>query len=279
MSTSLALDDSIQSLISAITTGLALKDATAPVTTGTINDASTPVTASFAAGYRYAWVTGYGAAHSGINLTYEVYDGVNWYSAFAVSGASGTPYNAGVTGVITTNASFSHLVALPPGTTGFRARPTAFTSGPLSIRIMVGVEPVPGAFALIPNGTQTVSVTGTPTVTNTPTGGNAYSATSTASTNAVAIKGSAGNLYEISASNPTATAAYLKLYNKTTAPTVGSDVPVITIPVAANSVANLAFGALGKRFTTGIALALTGAIGATDTTSSVAGVQIHGTYA
>ena len=36
-------------------------------------------------------------------------------------------------------------------------------------------------------------------------------------------------MYVLTASNPTATAAYLKLYNKASAPTVGTDVPVLTI--------------------------------------------------
>lgn len=108
--------------------------------------------------------------------------------------------------------------------------------------------------------------------------GTTYNLVTTASTNTAAIKASAGNLYEFVVSNPTATPIYVKLYNKATAPTLASDVPVLTIPVAANSTVPLNFGTLGKRFATGIAIAATGAIGATDTTNAVAGVQINGTY-
>ena len=44
--------------------------------------------------------------------------------------------------------------------------------------------------------------------------GTAISVTTTASTNASVQKSTSGNLFEITASNPTATAAYLKFYNK-----------------------------------------------------------------
>ena len=95
---------------------------------------------------------------------------------------------------------------------------------------------------------------------------------------AASVKAAAGSLFELSLSNPTATAAYVKLYNKASAPTPASDVPVLTVPLPANSVVVQQFGALGKRFAAGIALGITGAIGKTDTTATVAGLQIHGTY-
>lgn len=112
----------------------------------------------------------------------------------------------------------------------------------------------------------------------TPTG-SAISVTSAASTNASSQKTSAGSLFEISADNMTAAAKFVKLYNKASAPTVGTDVPVLTIPIPANGHVALAFGANGKRFTTGIAMAITGAQPVADTTATAAGdVHVHGTY-
>lgn len=105
----------------------------------------------------------------------------------------------------------------------------------------------------------------------------AYSLTSAASTNAAAIKTSAGNLFELTVSNPTATPIYVKFFNKASAPTVG-DVPILTIPVAATSTVVYEFGAWGKRFATGIAIAATGGILATDTANAVAGAQISASY-
>lgn len=136
-------------------------------------------------------------------------------------------------------------------------------------------EPIPAAQA-----TATQGISGT--VTATPATGTPYSLTTAASTNAAAIKASAGTLFELTVSNPTATAAYLKLYNKATAPTVGTDVPVLTVTVPATSATAppvvLNLGAIGKRFSTGIAIAVTAAAIATDTAATVAGIQIHGTY-
>lgn len=108
--------------------------------------------------------------------------------------------------------------------------------------------------------------------------GSAYSKVTTASTNAAVVKASAGNLLEVSVSNVTATAIYVKLYNKATAPTVGTDVPILTIPAAANSVVAVPLGPVGKRFSTGIAIAATGVITAADATNAVALVQISASY-
>ena len=131
---------------------------------------------------------------------------------------------------------------------------------------------------LNPAGTN-VTASGTVTANQgTLIAGTAISVTTAATTNAFVQRSAAGNLFEVTASNPTATAAYLKFYNKATAPTVGTDIPVMTIPVPANSFVSYVPGGQGKRFTTGIALAVTGAITAADTTAAVAGVQIHGTY-
>jgi hypothetical protein len=81
---------------------------------------------------------------------------------------------------------------------------------------------------------------------------------STADTNAAVIKTSAGWLASVHATNTNATARYLKLYNKATAPTVGTDVPVHTLLIPASAAAPLQFNpAIAERFTAGIAMALT----------------------
>jgi hypothetical protein len=62
-----------------------------------------------------------------------------------------------------------------------------------------------------------------------------YKLISLATTNANVIKAAPGNLYSIVAIGLTSTARFLKLYNKATSPTVGTDVPVMTIPIPANT--------------------------------------------
>ena len=151
---------------------------------------------------------------------------------------------------------------------------TAYTSGTVNIQSMVTENG-----NLAPSAMGVTVTSGTVTANQgTLASGTAISVVSAATTNASNQKSTAGNLFEVTASNPTATAAYLKFYNKATAPTVGTDVPVMTIPVPANSFVSYIPGGQGKRFTTGIGIALTGAITAADTTAAVAGVQIHGTY-
>jgi len=116
------------------------------------------------------------------------------------------------------------------------------------------------------------------TVASPPTTVSTLNVVTAATTNATSVKTSAGSLFEVTISNVTAATIYVKLFNKASAPTVGTDVPVVTIPVAAGATANLGFGQVGKRFATGIALAVTAASAATDTTVVTAGAQIHGSY-
>ena len=124
-----------------------------------------------------------------------------------------------------------------------------------------------------------VAVVGTVTANEgTPQTGTASTLTSTASTNATSVKAAAGSLMEASLFNATAAAVYLKFYNKASAPTVGTDVPILTVPVAAGAVWQAEFGRFGKRFATGIALAITGAAAATDATAVAAGAQLSMTY-
>lgn len=164
-----------------------------------------------------------------------------------------------------------------------RARVTAITSGDL-----VGViSASPAMSETAPNiGTHAVTGSGTfttsGTTTNTPLTPTPYNLVTAATTNGANIKATAGTLFELTISNPTATPAYVKLYNKSTAPTVGTDVPIMTIPIAATAAgvgfATVEFGGLGKRFSSGIGIAVTGAAVATDATATVAGIQINGSY-
>jgi hypothetical protein len=130
-----------------------------------------------------------------------------------------------------------------------------------------------GLDAPIPAGTASIGFVGI-----TPGTGTSYTLVTAASTNAASIKSTAGALTEITISNVTATPIFVKLYNKASAPTVGTDVPVWTIPVAANSSYATELGLMGKRFATGIAIAATAAAPATDVAVAVAGVQINATY-
>lgn len=91
---------------------------------------------------------------------------------------------------------------------------------------------------------------------------------SAASTNATSVKGSAGQVYTVTGVNLNASPRYLKLYNKASAPTVGTDTPVMTLPIPGNTAGagfSLDTGGMGIQFTTGIALAITTGVADADT--------------
>lgn len=95
--------------------------------------------------------------------------------------------------------------------------------------------------------------------------------TAAATVNATSLKASAGSLYAVSVTNTSGAPIHLKLYNKATAPTVGTDIPVVTISVPANSEVTREFGRVGRRFSLGIAYALTANQATADATAVAAG--------
>ena len=129
--------------------------------------------------------------------------------------------------------------------------------------------------AIVSGSVTTVTANTTETTLVTPS---VYNLTTAATTNAASIKATAGTLYNVVATNTSGAAIFLKLYNKASAPTVGTDVPIITFPVPANSVLALEMGRVGKRFATGIASAVTGAITTADTTAIAAGCLVSIDY-
>lgn len=146
---------------------------------------------------------------------------------------------------------------------------TAFTGTTPGARIIAEMETETASFDL---GTQAVAIAGTPNVnlqsTITPT---VHTLNSAATTNATSVKATAGRLHTITVSNQNAAARFLKLYNKASAPTVGTDIPVAVFPLAASSAQVLDFGVYGYQFATGIAYAITGAITDADATAITAG--------
>jgi len=97
---------------------------------------------------------------------------------------------------------------------------------------------------------------------------------SAATTNAASIKATAGTLGYIVAGNTNAAARFLKLYNKASAPTVGTDIPVQTFIIpggASGAGSNIMLPVQGAAFTLGIAFAITGLIADADTTVIGAG--------
>lgn len=100
---------------------------------------------------------------------------------------------------------------------------------------------------------------------------------SSASTNSTVVKASNARMGAIVASNNGASPAYVKLYNKSTAPVVGTDVPVFTFMIPSG--ASLSFpSTYAIFFSSGLGLAITNLIADTDTTAvalNQVSVNIH----
>jgi hypothetical protein len=114
------------------------------------------------------------------------------------------------------------------------------------------------------------------------TGGTANPATTVArikaaaSTNATSVKTTPANIYGGILCNTTASNLFFKIYNKASAPTVGTDTPFFTVMVPANNTVELNLVAdLGTRVSAGLAYAITGAVADSDT-SAVTADAMHG---
>lgn len=146
----------------------------------------------------------------------------------------------------------------------------ATQSGAWNISTVTTVTTVSAVTAItnaLPAGTNTIGSVGLAPQTS---GGLLISRTiSAATTNATSAKASAGQVFGWYLSNANASTRFFKLYNKASAPTVGTDTPVMTIPIPGGSGANVEF-ANGIAFATGIAYALTTGVADADTAAVAA---------
>lgn len=171
---------------------------------------------------------------------------------------------------LSVTSGFSKLYQIALTGRYVRARiSTAFTGGATGVRVIAEMEKESPPWDL---GQASVFVNGTPNVNlSTTTAPTVHTLNSAATTNATSVKATAGRVYALVLSNQNAAARFFKLYNKASAPTVGTDIPVAVIPVAASSSVVLELGTFGIQFGTGIAYAITGAIGDADATAVTAG--------
>lgn len=92
-----------------------------------------------------------------------------------------------------------------------------------------------------------------------------YKLNSAASTNATSVSATANTLlYGYYISNTNSSVRYVKFYNKASAPTVGTDTPVLVLAIPGSGAANVSFPA-GINFTTGLAFATTTGAADSDT--------------
>ena len=156
---------------------------------------------------------------------------------------------------------------------------TATTAGKTVVSTRLSTEPhvFPGPGTVAISGT--VAVSGTTTVIQSLSPVLATGATllyhrlvqSLASTNALLVKAGATRVARVVGYNAKATVVFLKLYNKASAPTVGTDVPVLTFALKPQFNFDISAEALGFNFATGCSYCITAGAADTDTTAIAAG--------
>lgn len=102
-----------------------------------------------------------------------------------------------------------------------------------------------------------------------------YRLISAATTNGNLVRTQGGRVAGWVITNTAASARYVKLYDKATSPTVGTDVPVVTIGLPANGRSEFAVPG-NFSFANGIGIGITGAAADSDTTAVAANdVQVN----
>lgn len=168
-------------------------------------------------------------------------------------------------------------------------------TGTVSVSNFPGTQPVSGTVTVnaLPAGNNNIGdvdiASGTVSVGNFPSTQNVnctsgcsspaalltHNAVLAASTNATVVKGSAGSLQTIVVSNNSATIAYLKIYDKATAPTCGTDVPVLRFQIPATAAGPFSIVLDGGRaFTNGIGYCAVTGIADNSTTAVAASAYI-----
>lgn len=233
---------------------------------------------------------------SGHNVSFEVSnnsttgsDG-NWFAVQAVRSNSNTIETS--SGSLSATPAYMWNINVATYQ-WFRVRATAHTSGTAGYSISPSIyasEPIPAAQI---SGTQPVSIASLPTLAtgtniigqvrqvcqSAANGSLVAKIEAAATTNATSTKASAGVVYQWQFTNVAAYPVYIKFYNKASAPTVGTDVPILKVAVPAGAMATMPHGP-GVTFSTGIAYAITKLVADSDTTVVAAGDVVgHFLYA
>jgi hypothetical protein len=212
-------------------------------------------------------------AGSGCTATYEESnDNTNWIAKFVDRSDNTSSYpNTALA------PSTSHVLSVTLRLRYFRVRISTYGSGSPAIAYVLRSNDNPQQTQLLRGAAAVTTDMGVIGLVGRSSGSGMLRSTiqSAATTNATSVKASAGQVYAIVAGTTTAAIAYLKLYNKASAPTVGTDTPVMTIPLPASGNTVVITFSVGDVFGTGIAYAITGGAAISDTTA-VATNQVTG---
>ena len=173
------------------------------------------------------------------------------------------------TGQVT--ATINRIVKIPVITKYIRARVSAYVSGSISATAFgyldensSGLISTLGNVTLNPETTKKIGNVGiegggTPSY---------YKVISTTGLNATSVKSSSAKMTILHLVNSVATLRYFKLYNKASAPVVGTDTPLITVALSPNSASTFTLPALvGIDFSIGLSYGITLGVADSNTTA------------
>jgi hypothetical protein len=223
--------------------------------------------------------------HTGVVFAVDFSDdGTNWENgARGYANAS----NLGAVAFTPGSSTVKRYVFPVNGAAFYRIRSTGWSTGACVVvaraltKFIVPSE-VPATQPV--SGTVTATV-GSATVAPLATAGlTRHRLISAATTNATLIIAGAKKLYSVHASNITTTDVYLKLYNKATAPTVGTDTPVLTLLIPGKPAGTVTtpmrfdLSTFGDAFSLGIGIALTSGVADADTAAVTANNVLVNTH-
>jgi hypothetical protein len=195
----------------------------------------------------------------------ESNDNSNWGSV--TGGTAG--------GGISSTASSNVVFRFFSGARYVRVNVTSYTSGTVTAAVTLRAAVPAFANVNVVQGNGTSTATWGAVLNGRTSGGLTKSRIqSAATTNATSAKASAGQVYLVSVGNNGASDAWLKLYDKASSPTVGTDTPVWSAYVPKGTAREVTTD-IGLVFSSGIAYAITGGAADTDTTA-VAANQVTG---
>lgn len=204
-------------------------------------------------------------------------DGTSWITL------GGTQLQNINTGAFSSTIASATQGIFQSNVSGFtKARVTGLATMTGSVKVSLSASnssALVGVGAPLPTGSSTIGSVNALQVATASNLTTTTSVNSAASTNAANVKTTAGTVYALTANNTSAAAKFIRLYNKASAPTVGTDTPVLVLTIPANSSQTYSFGGVGLRFATGIGHAITNAAAVLDATAVAAGdVQLTYTW-
>lgn len=183
-----------------------------------------------------------------------------------------------------TTASDNRIVKVPVLTKYIRARVSAYTSGAISATVYGYVdENSSGLISTL--GTMTLSAETTKKIGNVGIEGGGGTASyhkiiSTTGLNSTLVEPNSTKLTILHLVNSVATLRYFKLYNKASAPVVGTDIPFITVALSPNESSTFTLPALvGIDFSIGLSYGITLGVADNNTTPDAVEAAVTGMIA